>query len=197
MRRKRSMTPCRSLGGLCADASRRLLGDRQCFEFHRNGPICVVHSLADKYDVGDDMTWNVEFRLIDPRRTAIGDILRSGPGHSHYDPVPFADKCQGLPVDRFNVGKQNPITVSAGPRHEGSNDGRGGWRHGDPHHRPLSRKAFTLATVCGRGSRPLRRSNTKRGSPTASLPKRVGAMSLRRRNFSTSLSKCTVASHVL
>src|SRR6476619_7415357 len=45
--------------------------------------------------------------------------------------------------------------------------------------------------VCGRGSRPLRKSKTKRGSPTTSRPKRVGAVSLRRKNFSISLSKFT------
>ena len=54
--------------------------------------------------------------------------------------------------------------------------------------------ARTRATVRGRGSRPLRRSKTKRGSPKASLPNRVGVTSLRRRNISTSLSKCTAHS---
>src|SRR3954452_16184862 len=48
--------------------------------------------------------------------------------------------------------------------------------------------------VSGRGSRPFLKSKTKRGSPKASRPKRVGATSLRRKNFSTSLSKCTCRS---
>src|SRR4051794_22831618 len=48
--------------------------------------------------------------------------------------------------------------------------------------------------VRGRGSRPLRKSKTKRGSPTASLPNRVGGVSFWRRNFSTSLSKYTCLS---
>ena len=49
-------------------------------------------------------------------------------------------------------------------------------------------------TVAGLGARPLRRSKTNRGSPTASRPKRVGGVSFWRKNFSTSLSKFTCLS---
>lgn len=60
--------------------------------------------------------------------------------------------------------------------------------HGQAVHCTVSKNARTRCTVSGRGSLPLRRSKTKRGSPTASRPKRVGAVWLRFRNFSTSRS---------
>jgi hypothetical protein len=47
-------------------------------------------------------------------------------------------------------------------------------------------------TVVERGSRPLRRSKTKRGSFIASRPNRVAGMLVIFRNFSTSLRICTI-----
>lgn len=47
-------------------------------------------------------------------------------------------------------------------------------------------------SVAGRGSRPRRKSNTNLGSPTASLPNRVGLTCVWRKNFSTSLNKVTL-----
>src|SRR6478752_320262 len=94
----------------------------------------------------------------------------------------------------MHVGKQNPIArnCSTGDQRAKQPRGRGG--HRNTVHWIASRYARTRAIVVGRGSRPFLKSNTKRGSPTASRPNRVGATSLWRRNFSTSLNKCTVQS---
>ncbi|MGL4543161.1 MAG: hypothetical protein ACRCUI_11685, partial [Polymorphobacter sp.] len=53
-------------------------------------------------------------------------------------------------------------------------------------------KASTLARVAGRGSRPRRRSKTKRGSPATSRPNREGGTAARRRWRSTVNSKFIV-----
>jgi hypothetical protein len=50
------------------------------------------------------------------------------------------------------------------------------------------RKAVTFFTVEARGCRPLRRSKTKRESPSTSRPNRVGGVLVARRYFSTRCS---------
>ena len=123
------------------------------------------------------------------RRSTI--LSASGPGTRRLIWWRSPMKVSDWPVRGPKFAKQNPIATYGSARQQCTKEPGSGVRQREAHHCPASRNASTPSTVRGRGSRPLRRSKTKRGPPTASLPKRVGAMSLRRKNFSTSLSKVT------
>ena len=112
--------------------------------------------------------------------------------YAQLDQVTFAAKRQRLPVDRADIAKQNPIARDASSPGQGSQQRRGGGGHRNAVHCAAARDRRGHARRCaaaGRGRCEDRRQIVDR--QRASRPKRVGAVSYRRRNFSTSLSKFT------
>ena len=135
-------------------------------------------------DVGDEMAGQGEFGCADRLGQRIGarrlGRLRRRSGAARRQrwrwPTPRYARCG----DRAAGRRRRAARAAAGSGRRASGAPRSGRRY-----RPSTRD-----TVRRRGSRPLRRSSTKRGSRTASRPKRVGATLRARRYFSMTGSSC-------
>ena len=167
---------------------------RQRLDYNQNGLVCRrVRRFG--LNIGNDVTGYFKLGVLQARSQARRYRRRVRFYDPKRDDMAFSSECQRLPVDRADFAKQYPIAVLARSGEQGTDQPRSGTGERKALHRAASRKARTRRTVSGLGSRPLRRSNTNRGSPMACRPNRVGGISLIRRKFSTFRSKST--GHVL
>ena len=136
----------------------------------------------DQGDVGEDVAAQGEVALGEAVEEGVGRRRGAGPGHAQSETVALAgegdarpgpagerfDRDGGAQVDEVDAKRAFELVAGLG-------------RAVIAFCSRASSQAWTRASVFSRSSRPFLRSNTKRGSPIASRPKRVGGVRVRRR----------------
>ena len=103
-----------------------IVPDGQRFDHQRRRAVGLAPRTSQDRDIGYDQTRNAELGIFEPGAHPLRSIGRIQPGDSKSDLVTLPGECQRLPVDRFDVGKENPISLHSGARDERSDQSPGG-----------------------------------------------------------------------